>query len=249
MALSRNEIKFIKSLQDKKTRELEQCFVVEGVKLVNELLEHTKFTISQIYCLPDYTGELPSDLPITTISQSELERISGLINPNKVLAVVHMPEERHEQQEQTGDKNLILFLDDVRDPGNLGTIIRTADWFGVTVIYASNTTVDLYNPKVIQASMGAVYRIQFAHCNLPQKLDDLKKSGYQLIGADMSGTSLYSFQFASKTALVMGSESHGISSEIQQLLNERITIPRFGKTESLNVGIATGIILSHYHQP
>lgn len=243
MALPRNEIKFVKSLQDKKVREKERLFVVEGVKLVNELLRQKLLRIVAVYATSDFVPESAASANISKISESDLNRISGLVTPNKVLAVV-----RFQEPDLTDwqDDKMVLVLDDIKDPGNLGTILRTADWFGIKTILASENCVDLYNPKVIQASMGAVYRINYVQDYLAITLATLIKSGFKLVGADMNGNSLVGYTWPEKMALIMGSESHGISENVKALLDEKITIPKFGETESLNVGIAAGIILSHY---
>jgi len=245
MALSKNEIKLIKSLQVKKSRESNRLFVVEGIKLVEELLQQKKFKIDGIFYTEDFEYQLPKNIHTFKISPTELERISGLVTPNKVLAVVKYPTEI---APDLSKENLILILDDIKDPGNLGTILRTADWFGVNTVISSITSVDLFNPKVIQASMGAVYRINFIQVNLEEKISELKQNGFSILGADLKGQNLYSHQFAAKTALVMGSESHGISDKTASLLNDRITIPKVGETESLNVAMAAGIILSAYRK-
>lgn len=239
MSLTRNEIKFIKSLQDKKTREAEKLFVVEGIKPVSELLMHSNFKIKAIYTTRDQAISIPDQLPHHRISETELERISGLVSPNVVLAVAEMPE----PSEDLPNEDLTLILDEIKDPGNLGTILRTADWFGIQHVTASFNSVDLFNPKVVQASMGAVFRVNYKTKDLINYLTELKKAGYELVGADLEGVSIYDFKASSKTAIVMGSESHGISPEVKKLLNKSVTIPKFGKTESLNVAIATGIIL------
>lgn len=244
MALSRNEIKFIRSLQEKKQRETHSLFVVEGVKLVEELLQQEGFRIETLVYTENYTGKIPANLPAKLIPESDLQRISGLVTPNRILAVVHYPETRKTPHQ---DENMVLYLDDVKDPGNLGTILRTADWFGIRTVISSETTVDLFNPKVIQASMGAVYRIQFSRGN-HHSLEQLNAQGFQLLGADLQGENLFSYTFPTRCVLVMGSESHGISTDIKNLLNKSITIPSFGETESLNVAMATGIILSHYRR-
>ena len=243
MALSKNEIKLIKSLQVKKSRESNRLFVVEGVKLVTELLSQEKFKVESIFYAEPFGVDLPSNIHHFKISTSELERISGLVTPNKVLAVVKYPA----QASPDLTKNqLILILDEISDPGNLGTILRTADWFGIHTVIASPTTVDLFNPKVIQASMGAVYRINFIQDDLLKRVENLKENGFELIGANLSGNNLYEHKFSPKTALIMGSESHGISPKVEKLLNSTLTIPRIGQTESLNVAIATAVILSNY---
>lgn len=244
MALSRNEIKLIKSLQNKKEREEHRLFTAEGAKLCEELLSAKNFSIDRIYYTESAEPISASHASWIKISGSDMERISSLVNPPGILAVVHFPEP--EKEDDLANENLILALDEIRDPGNLGTIIRTADWFGIKTVLTSETSVDLYNPKVIQASMGAVFRIRLQAVNLPERLNRLKSQGFKILGADMNGKSLYSFEFPEKSVLVMGSESHGISAGIHALLDTRITIPSFGKTESLNVGIAAAVIISHY---
>jgi TrmH family RNA methyltransferase len=245
MALTRNEIKFIKSLQEKKVREQERLFVVEGVKLVEELLLQDKMEVEAIYATPEFVPTASRNLNLVTISESDLERISGLVNPNRVLALVRFPQPK--SIDWQFEKN-VLVLDEIKDPGNLGTILRTADWFGINTVIASENCVDLYNPKVIQASMGAVYRINYVQDSLQKVLPDLKKSGFKLVGAAMQGKDLYTYSYPEKLALVMGSESHGISEKTNELLDETLTIPKFGETESLNVGVAAAIILSHFRQ-
>lgn len=245
MALTRNEIKFIKSLQEKKVREQERLFVVEGVKLVEELLLQDALEVEAIYSTPEFVLKTSKTLNVIPIAESDLGRISGLVNPNRVLALVKFPKTKNVDWDS--QKN-VLVLDEIKDPGNLGTILRTADWFGINTVIASENCVDLYNPKVIQASMGAVYRINYIQNSLANLLPDLKKSGFKLVGAAMQGKDLYTYSYPEKLALVMGSESHGISEKTNALLNETITIPKFGATESLNVGVAAAIILSHFRQ-
>lgn len=245
MSLSKNEIKLVNSLQIKKYRDLHRLFVVEGVKLVDELLEQSHFKIDGIFHTSAYQRKLPSNLHTFQISEAELERISGLKNPNQVLAVVKYPTEIPVDYRE---ENLVLVLDNVNDPGNLGTIIRTADWFGIKQVIASKITVDLFNPKVIQASMGAVYRVRFYRTDLKEELMNLAAHGFEISGAELGGDTLYEASFSAKTALVMGSESHGISEELKHLIKKSILIPKFGETESLNVAMATGIILSHYRK-
>lgn len=245
MSLSKNEIKLVNSLQIKKYRDLHRLFVVEGVKLVEELIHQHQFKIDGIFHTAAFKGDLPKHLHTFQITDAELERISGLKTPNQVLAVVKYP---NEIPIDYSEENLILVLDNINDPGNLGTIIRTADWFGIKQIIASKITVDLFNPKVIQASMGAVYRVRFFRTDLKEALIQLSDNGFALMGAELGGENLYEANFQKKTALVMGSESHGISEELQHHIQKSILIPKFGETESLNVAMATGIILSHYRK-
>lgn len=245
MSLSKNEIKLVKSLQIKKYRDLNRLFVIEGEKLVKELLLQTHFKVDGIFYTKEFTTPLPKHIHTFEISPAELERISGLTTPNKVLAVVKYPKET---PIDFAEDNLILLLDTINDPGNLGTIIRTADWFGVRQIIGSNLTVDLFNPKVIQASMGAVYRVNFYRSDLHLAIEKLKENNFDILGATLGGTSLYQTNFQKKTALVMGSESHGISPDLIRKLSKEVMIPQVGETESLNVAMATGILLSHYRR-
>ena len=201
MSLSKNEIKLVKSLQIKKYRDLNRLFVVEGVKLVQELLQQTHFKIDGIFYTKDFEESIPNNIHSFEITNSELERISGLKNPNRVLAVVKYPTEQ--PIDFTAD-NLVLVLDNVNDPGNLGTIIRTADWFGIKQIIASVATVDLFNPKVIQASMGAVYRIRFYRTNLTTAVQELSENGFEVVGAALGGKNLYHKAFAKKSGIGHG---------------------------------------------
>ena len=248
MSLSKNEIKFIKSLQQKKFREAEGLFVVEGIKLFHELVASSAYQIDEILIVEDapLIDELQPEqaLLLKIISKKDLERISGLKQPNQVLAVVK--KKAIAQPDYSAD-GLVLFLDDVKDPGNLGTIIRTADWFGIKQIVCSPTTVELYNPKVVQASMGSIFRMQMTYSELLPALDEAKSAGFDLVCADMDGENLYDFQFNAKTGLVMGSESHGVSEDIRSI-TKAITIPKKGQAESLNVAMACGIISSEFNR-
>lgn len=244
MSLSKNEIKFYKSLQQKKFRDQEGLFVIEGVKLFQELLEAKTFEIDQILIVED--SELIDELKVehgkylNVISSKDLERISSFKNPNQVFVTVEQKEVKalDYSAEQT-----ILFLDDLRDPGNLGTIIRTADWFGITQIRCSAASVELYNPKVVQSSMGSIFRVEVTYGDLLPEVETAKAAGFSILAADMDGEDITNFKFESKTVLVMGSESHGVSDEISSL-STAVTIPKKGKAESLNVAMATGIILA-----
>ena len=164
MSLSKNEIKLVKSLQIKKYRESNGVFVVEGVKLLQELLQQKRYKIDTVFFTVEDELTIPPSIKKIAITEKELERISGLKQPNKYLAVVHT----NSPSEVQFDQSPILLLDDLRDPGNLGTIIRTADWFGVKTIIASENSVDQYNPKVVQSSMGAIFRMQFLRQPLPE---------------------------------------------------------------------------------
>jgi TrmH family RNA methyltransferase len=246
MTLTKNEIKFVKSLQIKKYRDNHQRFVVEGEKLISELLSQSTYKIDTLFHTADYSlTSQHSGINHVEISSKDLERISSLKSPNKVLATVKI--NARNAVDMHADA-LILLLDNVKDPGNLGTIIRTAEWFGVTHIVASEQSVDVYNPKTIQSSMGAFYHVNFSYANLNILIPTLKEKDYVIAGASLTGSSIYETKLAKKTALIMGSESHGISDQILKLVDQELLIPKIGQSESLNVGIATGIFLAEYYR-
>lgn len=236
--LSKNEVKYIQSLYHKKTREAEGVFVVEGPKMIEELLQ-SDYRIRKLYAVDEWMKPSNVDAEITIVDEGELQRISGLQTANQVLAVV-------EQKQMTGEPvlkgQLSLVLDNIQDPGNLGTIIRIADWFGVKQIIASENTVELYNPKVIQSTMGSFVRVTMWYNDLSSFL---QKTTVPVYGALLNGSSVFEMDAVSEGLLLIGNESKGVSSELQQYITEPITIPRIGGAESLNAAVATGIILSH----
>lgn len=242
MSLSKNDIKFIRSLHLKKFRDQEGLFIVEGVKLLNELLAQDTFEIQDLYCLESVELNQINGASIHIISNKELERISALKSPNQALAVV---KQNNSKKIDFKGEGAHLILDSINDPGNFGTIIRTADWFGVKQIICSPNSVDLYNPKVIQSTMGAIFRVEIIYADIIPVLSEFKENDFELLSAEMEGESIFEKDFQAKTVFVMGSESHGVDDSISKAC-DKITIPAFGKTESLNVGMATGIILSHY---
>ena len=231
--LSRNQIKFIRSLKQKKFRLQHQLFVVEGEKIVNDFL-NSDWKIEQIYATKEWEGDA------VEVSIKELERISSLKTPNKVLAIIKMP-----QRKSVISGNLVLALDNIKDPGNLGTIIRLADWFGIQHIICSQNCVELYNPKVVQATMGSLCRIQVQYLNLKSTLENM--TDYDICAAVMDGKSIFSVEKSEKRIILMGSESHGISTELLEIAHQRVTIPKSenSQAESLNVANACGIILAH----
>ena len=230
--LSRNQIKFIKSLKQKKFRLQHQLFVVEGEKIVNDFL-NSDWKIEQIYATKQWEGDA------VEVTSKELERISSLKTPNKVLAIIKIP-----KRKSVISGNLVLALDAVKDPGNLGTISRLADWFGVQHVICSQNCVDLYNPKVVQATMGSICRIQVQYLNLKSTLENM--TDYKICAAVTDGQSIFSVEKSEKRIVLLGSESHGISNELIELANQKITIPKSenSKAESLNVANACGIILA-----
>ncbi len=230
--LSHKKIKQIQSLQRKKFRQKYNLFFVEGIKSTKEIVK-SDFEIDTIYSIEPIEG-----LETSLISAQEMKKISALTHPSIVFCVAKIPENKRIQYSQNS-----LLLDDIQDPGNLGTIIRTADWFGVSQIVASQNTVDVFNPKVVQASMGSFTRVSFIYADLEDFIVQFKGKVYT---ADMGGDSIYKKTFESPFALLLGNEGNGVSS---QLLKETevISIPHFSphqETESLNVGIANAIILS-----
>lgn len=237
--LSKSQIKLINSLYQKKYRNQHQLFVAEGVKVINELLE-SKIVLEKLYCTTDFSHTI-SDEKVSTVSEAELKKISNLKTPNQVLGLFKIPQTMH--QKTTG---LTLVLDAINDPGNLGTIIRLCDWFGVSQLICSVDTVDCFNPKVVQASMGSLTRVPIFYADLKSFLTETKLPIYAAI---MDGENVYESKLKSAAILVMGNEANGISKEILDLITNLVTIPQFGdiqQTESLNVATATAILLSEF---
>ena len=239
--VSKNQIKLISSLHLKKNRIANQLFIAEGVKVIQELLK-SNFILEHLYCTEPLFDEVP--LPLKSlISESELKKISALSTPNNCLAVFKIPASM-----PILDKGLILALDDIRDPGNLGTILRLCDWFGISQVVCSEQTVDLYNPKVVQATMGSIARVNVSYIDLNVFL---QKTTLPVFGTFMDGSNIYKETQPKEAIIVMGNEANGISESIEKIIKNRLTIPRFGdlqQTESLNVATATAIILSEFRR-
>ncbi|MCF6295454.1 MAG: RNA methyltransferase [Flavobacteriaceae bacterium] len=237
--LSKSEINLITSLKQKKYRFQHQLFVAEGKKTILELL-NSKLQLHQLFTT---TLEFDvSDVLQTTITAKELNKISFLKTPNTALAVFKTP-----KPQPIDFSKLIVALDNVRDPGNLGTIIRLCDWFGVTDLVCNTETVDCYNPKVIQATMGSITRVNVSYLDLKDVLSGRKE--IEKFGAFMDGETIYNMSFPDSGILVLGNEANGISKEVEAQIKKRITIPRFGSlqaTESLNVANAVAILLSEF---
>ncbi|WP_312396009.1 RNA methyltransferase [Chryseobacterium sp.] len=234
--LTAHTIKVLQSLDKKKFRQKYNLFLVEGNKIICELFE-SNFKIKEIFSTDPQKLDR-TDVPITHISENELKKISFLQNPKDSVAICYLNEEK-----KLEDKNIQLVLDGIQDPGNLGTIIRLADWFGIEQIICSEDTVDFYNPKVIMASMGSFTRVNMVYTNL---VEYLSKTENVNIGTDMDGENIYTFEKPEKINLILGNEGKGMRPETEKLLQKSIMIPRFGKsqsTESLNVSMAAGIIL------
>ncbi len=237
--VSKNQIKLINSLQQKKYRQLHQLFIAEGVKVIQELLA-SNILLEHLYVTENLFDGVAATQK-TLISENELKKISCLSTPNNCLALFRIPVQR-----ELSSNGLVIALDDVRDPGNLGTIIRLCDWYGVNQIICSEQTVDVYNPKVVQATMGSISRVALAYVDLK---DYLSKTNQTVFGTFMDGKNVYKTELPSSGILVLGNEANGISAAVEELVTERLAIPRFGniqQTESLNVATATAIFLSEF---
>ena len=237
--VSKNQIKLITSLQQKKYRKQEQLFFAEGVKVVQELL-HSNFELQDLFTTKQDFLTVPKN-KVHAISEVELKKISALTTPNTCLAVFKIPKVK-----EMVEKGLIVALDDVRDPGNLGTIIRLCDWFGIETLFCSEESVDIYNPKVVQATMGSISRVNVVYGNLETFLSQTK---LPVFGTFMDGKNIYQEELPKEGIIIMGNEANGISTSVEKLVSDRIAIPRFGNlqvTESLNVATATAIILSEF---
>jgi TrmH family RNA methyltransferase len=239
--VSKNQIKTITGLQQKKYRKEQGLFIAEGIKVIQELL-NSNFELQQLYTTEDVFKQVAID-KITMVSDPDLKKISVLTTPNICLALFKIPAEK-----EITDAGLTVVLDDVRDPGNLGTIIRLCDWFGIKQLVCSLNCVDAYNPKVVQATMGSLGRISIIYKNLENYLANTALPVY---GTFMDGENIYAQQMPEKAIIIMGNEANGISPLIENLVSKRIAIPRFGElqqTESLNVATAAAIILSEFRR-
>ncbi|MCQ0110474.1 RNA methyltransferase, TrmH family [Zhouia amylolytica] len=240
--VTKNEIKLVKSLQQKKYRTLNGLFVVEGIKGIDEFL-NSDYKLERLYVTDDSLFENVDDEK-TPIKEADLKRMSSLKNPNKALALFQM----NKVVEEIGEEGLVLALDEIRDPGNLGTIIRLCDWFGIEHLVCSEETVDCFNSKVVQATMGSLTRVNIVYTDL---LDFIKKTNLPVFAADMHGSNVYKTELPDTGILVMGNEANGISEAIMDSVQFKVAIPQFGafqKTESLNVATATAILLSEFRR-
>ena len=237
--LSKRQFKLIRSLKKKKNRLEHQLFFAEGIKVVEEFIK-SEFKPSLIASTSDYINKFEIN-NLLIISKTELKSISELSTPNQIFGVFEIP-----KNQNIKNSGLSLVLDNLNDPGNLGTIIRLCDWFGVEQIVCSTNTVDCYNTKVVQASMGSLSRINIVYTDINYFL---KNETRLIYGAFLKGENVYHTKLPKEAILVLGNESNGISNEIQSLISNDITIPQFGiskETESLNVAMATAILLSEF---
>ena len=237
--VTKNQIKLITSLKQKKNRQNHQLFIAEGEKVIRELL-NAAFVLNNLYVTEPIFEEI-SNTKKVLIAETDLKKITCLATPNNCLALFEIP-----ILKQSNSNGLKVMLDDIRDPGNLGTIIRLCDWFGVEELICSNETVDFFNPKVVQATMGSIARVAIKYTDLEIYL---KKTELQVFGTFMEGQNIYKKQLPESGILLLGNEANGISSKLEKFVTQKICIPRFGneqKTESLNVATATAIFLSEF---
>ena len=241
--ITKNQVKYIQSLGQKKSRDIENRFIAEGPKLVNELLTAENCRIFQLLALRGWIDENPNagnQAEMIELSDVELEKISQLTSPNQVLAVIEKILWKGDPEIQG---NISLALDTIQDPGNMGTIIRLADWFGIKNIFCSTDCADVYSPKVVQASMGSISRVRVEYTDILSWL--MENNDVRIYAAVLDGRDITKMEKISEGIIVIGNESKGINTEMLKLANVQITIPGKGKAESLNAAVATGIILSH----
>jgi len=249
--ISKNTIKLIKSLAIKKIRAKENLFLVEGDKIVAEVLE-SKFQVEKLYATGTFIVKNKSKTKnaknVTEVSSEDIKQVSLMKNPQNSIALCALPAEK--ELPERIDSNLSIYLDDIQDPGNLGTIIRICDWFGIELLFCSPKTADLFNPKVIQASMGSFCRVEVHYTSFEPVAALVDKLGIPVFGAFLNGKNIYEQKLPPRALLVMGNEGNGISAGIENKIERKIKIPEFNKitksAESLNVSIATGIICSEF---
>ena len=235
----------MRSLHLKKNRDAHNCFIVEGKKMVDELL-NSKFKVQSVFATKDWENPVIENEKIQYISEKQLERISALKSPNKLIAVVEKPNDNFEISSIL--QGLTLVLDDISNPGNLGTIIRLCDWFGVKNIICSTNSVELYNPKVIQATMGSFLRVNVHYTDIVALIKQMPKN-FIVYGSFIEGDNIKNVDLEENALLIMGNESIGISENLQQLVNKRVAIKSDkSKAESLNVAIAAAILLYEFKQ-
>ena len=248
MALSKNRIKYIQSLDLKKKRKEDKVFIAEGPKLVGDLLGifPCRFLAATHDWLVAYPNVKADE--IVEVTNEELSRASLLKTPQQVLAIFGQPEYKIEKN--VVQQSLCLALDDIQDPGNLGTIVRLADWFGIEHVFCSLNTVDIYNPKAIQATMGAIARVKVHYMSLPQFISSL--SACPVYGTFLDGKNIYEESLSSHGLIVMGNEGNGIGQDIARLINKKLYIPNYPSdrqtSESLNVAIATAITCAEFRR-
>lgn len=248
--ISKNQFKFVRQLEQKKYRRREGLFVAEGTKVVGDLMQHSQPRM--LFATSEYLDASPQLLQMgyeaVRITDDELRRLSFLQHPQQVLALFPLPSPSHSFT--PSPSHLSIALDGVQDPGNLGTIIRLADWFGIESIYCSEDTVDAWNPKVVQATMGSIARVNIIYMNLPEMLDNLP-ADFPVYGTFLDGENIYQQPLSENGLIIMGNEGNGISEAVRSRITHRLLIPSFRQddtAESLNVAIATAITCSEFRR-
>lgn len=249
--LSKNKIKLIQSLNRKKNRDETGLFLVEGNKMVEEALR-SEYLIETLVCTTAFLDEHPEinklAFELIETDSETIQKASLLQNPQDALALVKQP--KNFKSEFNLDQDLVLALDFIQDPGNLGTILRIADWFGISTLICSENTVDSFNPKVVQASMGAIFRIKTWYTNLPQFLNEANEAQIPVYGTFLNGNDIYKETLSKNGVIILGNEGNGISEQVGKYVTNKLLIPSFStnenKTESLNVAIATAICCSEF---
>ncbi len=248
--ISKNQFKFVRQLEQKKYRRREGLFVAEGTKVVGDLMQHSQPRM--LFATSEYLDASPQLLQMgyeaVRITDDELRRLSFLQHPQQVLALFPLPSPSHSLT--PSPSHLSIALDGVQDPGNLGTIIRLADWFGIESIYCSEDTVDAWNPKVVQATMGSIARVNIIYMNLPEMLDNLPDD-FPVYGTFLDGENIYQQPLSENGLIIMGNEGNGISEAVRSRITHRLLIPSFRQddtAESLNVAIATAITCSEFRR-
>lgn len=249
--LSSNKVKFIKSLQQKKFRDEHKLFVAETPKIVQDLLE-SDLNIREIFSTADWLAtfsEAAENIVINEVTAAELQRISGLVTSNQVLALVEIPENRIDISALFNDLSLVL--DDIRDPGNLGTIIRIADWFGIKNVICSKTSVEAYNPKVVQSTMGSIARVNIYYEDMAG-ICKHKPADFPVYGTFLEGDNIFTTKLQHRGFIVIGNEANGIGEDMQTCITHKLTIPSFSankkSAESLNAAIATAIVCAEFRK-
>jgi len=241
--ISQAQIKLIRSLHLKKNREEMNLFIAEGKKIADELLDCDNIEVVHIYA----SGNYFEDTPYTKVTEEEMKKISALTTPPNILALCRIPAENATIPDLKNE--LVLVLDDIRDPGNMGSIIRIADWFGIGYIFCTSECVDAYNPKAVQASMGSIARVKIDYKNLRTLLQESKDNHIPVYGAKLDGVNLLKEKLSTNGLLIIGNESNGISQELSRYITNAIKIPSFdGGAESLNAAMATAILCAEFRR-
>lgn len=247
MPISKNKIKLIRSLANKKNREDEGLFVAEGTKIVAEIVD-SNFEVVSVFALADFfqKHKISDKIEQIEITEIELKQISFLTTPNQALALVRIP--KREFDISILNSNLVLAYDDIQDPGNLGSVIRTAEWFGIKHIICTQNSVDVFNSKVVQATMGAISRVEVYYTDLEQLFEKISNHNIEIYGTLLNGNNIYNENLSSKGIILFGNESKGISQKLEKFVTKKIKIPEAegNKTESLNVSIASGIVCAEF---